>query len=115
MTDDIQERRDFIAGLRDLADFLERTREVPVPRWESVMFFPSASTDNEMRQEIDRVAALLGSGIEDRTAEYGHYTTSRYFGTLQYRAVAIPARTAAYHAARMSYSENIAPLTDGEA
>jgi hypothetical protein len=116
MTDDNTEERDsFIAGLRDLADFLEQENAVPAPRWASAMFFSAVSTDDEQRREIDRIAALIGGDAEDRTAKHGHYTTSRDFGPVQYRAVAIPASSAAYHAARLSYSGNIVPAAGGEA
>jgi hypothetical protein len=116
MTDENAEERDrFITGLRDLADFLEQENAVPAPRWASAMFFSAASTDDEQRRDIHRIAALIGRDIEDRTAEHGHYTTSRDFGSVQYRAVAIPASSAAYHAARLSYSENIVPAAGGEA
>jgi hypothetical protein len=61
------ERSSLITGLRDLADFLEGRQEVPAPRWADLMVFPPAGTDSEMQQEVDGIAALIGSGIDDRT------------------------------------------------
>ena len=85
------ERSDLIAGLRALADFLESRLEIPAPRWTEVMVFPPASADSEKTAEIDAIAALIGAAVDDQTADRGHYTTSRSFGPVQYRAVAIPA------------------------
>jgi hypothetical protein len=102
-----QERRSLIAGLRDLADFLEGNPEVPAPRQENLMVFPPAGTDKEITAEIDRIAALAGAEISDRTADGGHYTAVRKFGRTQYEAVGILTRYRACHAAQMSYAENI--------
>jgi hypothetical protein len=102
-----EERSSLIAGLRDLADLLEGNPEVPAPRWTDVMVFPPDGTENEMRAEIDRIAALIDASISDQTADDGHYTASRKFGPVQYKAVAIPARWLARRAARMSNAENI--------
>jgi len=85
-----EERSRLITGLRELADFLEAREQVPAPRWAEVFVFPLSDADDEMRHEIDVIAALIGSSADDRTAENGHYTTSRNFGPVQYRAVAIP-------------------------
>lgn len=85
-----EERSTLIAGLRDLADFLEARTEIPAPRWADVFVFPVSDADDEMKHEIDAIAALIGSSVDDGTAESHHYTTSRNFGPVQYRAVAIP-------------------------
>jgi hypothetical protein len=110
-----EERNGLIAGLRDLADFLEGRQEVPAPRWADLMVFPSAGTESETRQEVDGIAALIGSGIDDQVPGYDHYTTSRSFGPVQYRAVAIHARSRTNRDARISNPANVLPLTDGEA
>ena len=86
------ERCSLIAGLRALATFLEDHPGVPAPRWTDVLVFPPASTDREMQRAVDTIAALIGSEVSDETAGNSHYTTSRSFGPVQYRAVAIPVR-----------------------
>jgi hypothetical protein len=86
-----QERSSFIAGLRYLADFLDGNPQVPVPRWTSVMVFPMDGTDRKMRREVDGIAALIGAEVDDQTSLHGHYTASRAFGPVEYRAVFIPA------------------------
>jgi len=86
------ERGSLIAGLRALARFLEDHPDVPAPRWADVMVFPPGGTDREAQAEVDTIAALIGSEVKDDTASKGHYTSSRSFGPVEYRAVAIPGR-----------------------
>jgi hypothetical protein len=87
---DTTERQAFIAGLRELADFLENNPSVPAPEYGTdVLVFPPSVSDDEKRQEIDLIASLIGSGTV--TTRGGHYTASRRFGPIEYRAVAIPA------------------------
>lgn len=91
-----EERSRLIAGLRDLADFLERKTEIPAPRWADVFVFPLSTTDDEMRSEIDCIAALIGASADDGAAEGLNYATTRNFGPVQYRAVAIPSSSRFY-------------------
>ena len=79
-----------------------------------MLVFPADGPDEDGRAEIDRIAALLGTEIDDRTAEYGHYIASRVFGPVEYRAVSIPSRTRAYYDARNSYAGNVIPGTREE-
>jgi len=102
-----EERASLNAGLRDLADFLEKNQDVPVPLSTDVMVFSSASADDEMKEETDGIAALIGAEITDDTADAGHYTASRHFGSVEFRAVAIPASARAYYDVRAFYAENI--------
>lgn len=106
-----QQRSRVIAGLRSLAEFLEGNPDVPTPSWASMMVFPANGTEHEMRKEVDRIAALIGTKIDDRTAEHGHYTATRNFGPLEYRAVFIPADSRKYQDAKDSYSDNVIPNT----
>jgi hypothetical protein len=80
------ERIDLISGLRALAD----CPEIPAPRWADVMVFPSSSIDQENRQDVDYIAVLIDAGVDDETGHGGHYTASRKFGPVEYRAIAIP-------------------------
>jgi hypothetical protein len=84
------ERQAFISGLRELAGFLEGNPEVPSPTYADVLVFPPHASDTENRDEIDVIASLIGSGTEISVYRR-HYTTSRQFGPVGYRAVAIPA------------------------
>ena len=82
------ERGRLIAGLRALAAFLQDHPDVPAPRWTDVYVFPPRGTDEQMRAEIDQIAALIGAESTNDAA-YGHYAAARLFGPVQYRAVAI--------------------------
>ena len=84
------ERSDLINGLRALADFLSEHPDVPVPFWVDVFAFPDGS-DSEIKAEVDTIAARIGGSVKDATSSGGHYTTSRAFGPVEYRAIAIPA------------------------
>jgi hypothetical protein len=103
------QRRDLIRGLRMLADLLESSPETPAPYSTDVLVFPPHGPDQDICAEIDRIAALIGAEPHDQTAEYGHYTASRSFGRVQYRAVAILSRTRAYHDAWASCSGSVIP------
>ena len=84
------ERQALISGLRELAGFLEGNPDVPAPAYTDLLVFPPGTSDDEKRREVDVIASLIGSGTET-SAAYHHYTTSRRFGPVEYRAVAIPA------------------------
>ncbi len=83
------ERQALISGLRQLAGFLENNPEVPAPTFTDVLVFPPHVSDAENRTEIDVIASRIGSGTKT-TSSRRHYETSRQFGPVEYRAVAIP-------------------------
>jgi hypothetical protein len=83
------ERQELIAGFRAIADFLESNPDIPAPLYADVLVFPPDVPGTSRRDEIDVIASRIGSGTE--TSESGsHYTTSRKFGPVEYRAVFIP-------------------------
>lgn len=104
---DAEQRRNLIAGLRSLADFLEENPGVPAPRWANVMVFPTGTSEREAFEEVDAIAALASGRIDNRTTNHGNYTAARDFGPVQYRAVVIPASSRAYHEAQASYAKNV--------
>jgi hypothetical protein len=85
-----EQRIRLIAGLRDLADFLDRNPDVPTPCGADLLVFPPDASDAEMFAEIDTIAVLIGSTASDADSPRGHYSAVRSFGPVQYRAVAIP-------------------------
>ncbi len=85
-----QERVRLIAGLRDLAEFLDQNPQVPAPRYADLLVFPPSGSDAEMFAEIDVIAERIGVTASQNDTPDGHYIASRYFGPVQYRAVAIP-------------------------
>ena len=85
-----EERGRFIAGLRELADFLDRNPEVSAPWRADLLVFPADGTDAEMFAEIDVIAEQIDVTASDDDSPRGHYSAVRDFGPVQYRAVAIP-------------------------
>ena len=85
---DSTEQAAFIGGLRALADYLESNPAVPAPTYSHVFVFPPDGDWAAMRAEIDAIAARLG--VIAHLAGGGHYLATRSFGTVEYRAVAIP-------------------------
>jgi len=97
-------RAALIAGLRDLADFLEANPAMPVPSRftpQNISVVPDGDTDDERRAVVDRVAAVLGTEACD---DHGHYGTGRKFGPVEYRAFAISDAAWADHKAQSSYN-----------
>jgi hypothetical protein len=84
------QRQALISGLRALADFLSSGPDIPAPKYATVFVFPPRDkSDAGRRGDVDLIASRIGSGIE--ISAYGsHYMTSRQFGPVEYRAVAIP-------------------------
>ena len=91
---DSEERAGLIAGLRELAQYLDQNPDIPAPRSTDLLVFPPAGSDTEMFTEIDAIASRIGATASDADSPAGHYSAARDFGPVQYRAVAIP------HAAR---------------
>ena len=87
-----EERDLLIAGLRELAEFLDQNPQVPVPRSADLLVFPPNGSDAEMFAEIDAIAGHIGAVASDAGSPRGHYSAVRDFGAVQYRAVAIPNR-----------------------
>jgi hypothetical protein len=85
-----EERARIIAGLRDLAEFLDKHPSVPVPRRTDMLVFPPVGTDAQMFAEIDAIADQIGATASDADSPAGHYSAYRDFGPVQYRAIAIP-------------------------
>ena len=81
-------RAAIISGFRALADYLESNPEVPVPAYPVVHTFPPDGDWPQMRAEIDATAAQLG--VNAHLTGGGHYVAARFFGPVEYQAVAIP-------------------------
>lgn len=88
---DSTERAALISGFRSLADYLESNPEVPAPAYPIVHTFPPADDWVQMRTEIDATAARLD--VHAHVTGGGHYVAARFFGPVEYRAVAIPPKT----------------------
>ena len=84
------QRQALITGLHALADFLESNPDIPAPEQTDVLVFPPSASGAEKRRQIDVIASRIGS-VAETFSTYRHYQTSRRFGPVEYRAVAIPA------------------------
>jgi hypothetical protein len=85
-----EQRAALIAGLRDLADFLDQNQQTPLPCRTDLLVFPPEASDAEMFAEIDVIAERIGTTASNAGSPAGHYSAVRDFGPVQYRAVAIP-------------------------
>lgn len=83
-----KDRSRFIDGLRALAEYLESSPDVPAP-WGGacIHVFPPPGTNEEKRAEIEVIATRINA--EPCEIVSGHYSVSRFFGPVEYRAVAI--------------------------
>lgn len=86
-----EERDRLVAGLRELAEFLECSPTVPAPKYATVYVFPPGETDAERRVEIDVIASRIDTQANETVP--GHYVAFRFFGPVEYRAVAIDDET----------------------
>jgi hypothetical protein len=99
-------RAEFIAALRDLADYLTEQPALPVPYRLTVNVFPVHGTDAEERAGVDQFAAMTGAATAEQD---GHYTATRSFGPVEYTAVAISRARMAAHHAEASYRGCVEP------
>jgi len=82
------QRAALIAGLRELADYLDSNPGLPTPVYSQVYAFPPDAEWEEMRAEIIAVAERLG--VTAYRTHGGHVFAARPFGPVEYRVVAIP-------------------------
>jgi hypothetical protein len=80
-------RTAFIAGLRDLANYLTQHPALPVPDCSvAVNVFPADGTEADRQAGVDQFAATTGTVP---AAYRRHYTATKAFGPIEYTAVAI--------------------------
>ncbi|WP_327697710.1 hypothetical protein [Streptomyces sp. NBC_00459] len=82
------DRAEFIAGLRELADFLTANPIVLVPRCASFGVFVDGADSTARREGTEYVAAPLGVPVKD--IGEGYYDARRIFGSIAYSVIAIP-------------------------
>ena len=101
----------FIRSLRELADYLDRHRNIPVPKYGACLTMHASSAENGGRAQVDHIAKLMHTDINDETPNGGHYWAVRNFGVIGYEIVAIPEHFSATYDALMSYSGCVTPDT----
>jgi hypothetical protein len=100
-------RAAFIAGLVDLACFLEAHPELPVQLYGQEITLhagyelPCDGTWEGALRALDAFAAAVGATVTETGG--GHYRASRSFGPITYGAVAISPQARARHRADSSY------------
>ncbi|MBN6051056.1 hypothetical protein JYK22_03835, partial [Nonomuraea sp. RK-328] len=99
----------LVAGLRALAQLLHDRPDIPAPHRVDVYHLARRASDDEMRAEIDHIAALLGTKTEERN---GHYSTFIRLGAVEYQATAILADSRARHAAAEAAYRTVYDSTD---
>jgi hypothetical protein len=107
MTTDPAKREAFIAGLRDLADFLAAHPGVAVSE-QATSIGPTAygDYDDETRQ-IEAFAAAAGLEVTDDRPSGGKIQASRAFGPVTYHAFTYSLARLAETDARNSYAGNV--------
>lgn len=113
------ERAQIIAGLRELADLLEASPGLPVPKYPTIRVDAGAvdlgldeQDEAAKRAAVDAAAAILGRPIEEH---HGHYDTEWHacgedpYGRwrVKYEVGSIAAATMAEYDLRRSYTGNI--------
>ncbi|MCG0067312.1 hypothetical protein L0F81_29270 [Streptomyces tricolor] len=82
------DRTAFLAGLRELVDFLTANSAVVVPRHASVIVLVDAADPAGRRAGVESVAAPLGVPTED--IGLGYFDARRDFGPVSFGAVGVP-------------------------
>ncbi|MER6672394.1 hypothetical protein [Streptomyces sp. NPDC000983] len=82
------DRAAFLAGLRELADFLTANPAVVVPRHASVAVLVDASDSTARREGFECVAASLGVSAAD--IGDGYFSAWLDFGPISYGVIAPP-------------------------
>jgi hypothetical protein len=82
------DRAAFLAGLRELVDFLTVNPAAVVPRHASVIVLVDASDSVARLEGVRSVAAPLGVPAED--IGHGYFDARRHFGPISYGVVGVP-------------------------
>ncbi|MER6680744.1 hypothetical protein [Streptomyces olivaceoviridis] len=82
------DRTAFLAGLRELVDFLTANPAVAVPRHASVIVLVDAADPAARRAGVETVAAPLGVPTED--IGLGYFDARRDFGPVSFGVVGVP-------------------------
>ena len=86
-----EERAGLIAGLRELAEYLDQNPDVPAPCWTDLLVFPPAGSDAEMFTEIDAIASRIGATASGLPAGPTASAKRSPAGSSSARAAAAPA------------------------
>ena len=83
-------RQAFTRSLRELADYIDRHRAIPVPAHGATILLHADAAEDGGRAQVDYIARLLDAQVCDETATGGHYSAARAFGVIGYQITSIP-------------------------
>jgi hypothetical protein len=86
----MDKRMAFVTGLANLRTFLLAHPEMPLPEYPSVYVFLRPDGPEQISKalaEIGRIAQILGTKVQNRLHEDGHYEAIRDFGGITYNAI----------------------------
>lgn len=115
MTTDPATREAFIAGLRNLADFLAANPGVPVSVQPTCLTVVAYGSDEECERQVDEFATAASAPVTDHRSDpdehSGYYGASLNFGPVEYKAFTYTAASMAVSRAEDSYRDNIRAAT----
>ncbi|MFK0120955.1 hypothetical protein [Streptomyces sp. NPDC090994] len=82
------DRAAFLAGLRELTDFLTANPTVLAPRRPSFAVFVDADDSAARRAGVESVASALGAPVAD--IGMGYFDVRREFGPISYVVIGVP-------------------------
>src|SRR6266705_3134041 len=102
-------RQAFTRSLRELADYIDQHRAIPVPVHGATILLHADAAEDGGRAQVDYIARLLDAKVCDETATGGHYSAIRAFGVIGYEITSIPELVMATSRALWTYSGSVAP------
>ena len=103
---DPQRRREFIDGLRQLADYLAANPALPVPGHETDIIVLASDAEDGGITQILELSIQLAAPFAERD---GFYRTARKFGPLTYKGVSQCRASLAHYRAYLSYYGRVTP------
>jgi hypothetical protein len=101
-------RTAYISALRELADYLTANPAIPVPSSGTASVRVNDPADGGCGQ-VDRIAELLGTPVEDGLTSSGYYQTKRNFGPVEYVAWTVTDMAVARNQAHNTYWGCVTP------
>ena len=102
-------RQAFTRSLRELADYIDQHRAMPVPAHGATILLHADAAEDGGRAQVDYIARLLDTEVCDEIATGGHYSAARAFGVIGYEMTSIPELARATHRALWTYHGSVTP------
>jgi hypothetical protein len=103
---DPEHRKEYIDGLRQLADYLDAHPGVPVPAYGTTILLAASDTENGGIAEIVSLSIELAAPFAETD---GVYRTQRQFGPITYKGFANSAASLADYKIQTSYYGCVTP------